>query len=221
MSEHFDVSERGNLLTFTPKTTELCSNVYLVNGDTFIDLGNPEYTRELADNLIGQGIYLKTIKRIFLTHLHFDHVGDSTLFTNAEVYATPESIASLKENPERELWLSYTRDGRNDGQAGKGFQQNLEDGKISIRPLDEALQNLTYSKETLKSHQASGGGYFLMQGHTPGSCAIVLSKGIFIGDAYGHRKAPTATNNSHKKRFISFIRNYCVQIFKGHDEKGC
>ena len=220
MSEHFNVVERGNILTFTPKTPELCSNVYLVNGDTFIDLGNPKYTREITDKLIERGIYPKTIRRVLLTHLHFDHVGDPTLFTRAQVYATPESIASLKNSPEEELWLSYARDGRNEGESGRIFQQQLEDGKVKLLSLDDALTNVSHSGETLKHHQSTG-GYFLMAGHTPGSCAIVLPEGIFLGDAYGHRKAPTATANSYKKRFIAFIKNYCVQIYRGHNGKDC
>lgn len=217
----YEVIEKPNLLTFSPTEGDLSSKVYLVGGDTLIDLGNPQYTRDIYDELVARQIYPKNIRHIFLTHLHFDHVGVSSLFPRAQVFASKESLASFARNPEKEVWLSYARNGSNEGKAGQAFIDSMKAGRVRISPLEEAqLQNVALGNATLREVQDSGGGYFLMGGHSPGSAAIVLREGIFVGDCYGSRKAPTSTQDNRKKSFVQFIRNYALDIFKGHDDRG-
>lgn len=215
----FSVDERAGMLTFSPHKGDLCSKVYLV-GDTLIDLGNPKYAGEIHDLLVERGIYPKTIRRILLTHLHFDHVGDPSLFPRAKVYASRESLESFARNPEKEVWLSYSRDGSSEGRAGQAFIDCMKEGKVRISPLEEELPDVAYGDRNFRDVTSNGGGYFLMKGHSPGSVAFILPEGIFVGDCYGHRKAPTATPDCRKKRFIEFIRNYTQDVFKGHDDHG-
>ena len=78
----------------------LSSNVYLVDIDvpTLIDLGAKEFSRTLARGLKEVGYTTAAIKKVIFTHLHFDHIGDPSMFKNAEFFASQREIDDLKND---------------------------------------------------------------------------------------------------------------------------
>lgn len=110
------------------------------------------------------------VKVIVFTHFHFDHIGYSSLFPEAELYASRIEIEDFAESPfntvlNEELALEFK----------KSCFEN-------ITPIDEL-------KEKFKVDETNGiKGIEVIKtpGHTRGSiCIHVSSKGIlFTGDAY-------------------------------------
>ena len=72
------------------------SNVYLVD-DIVVDTGPPNYREEVKQR-ISEIMPLDKIKKVIFTHLHYDHVGNFDLFSNAEFYASPEEIEYFKKH---------------------------------------------------------------------------------------------------------------------------
>lgn len=76
-------------------------NVYiLLNPEVFvIDTSNPNdyfYIKNEIEKIISLG----SVKKVLLTHLHYDHTGNIDLFENAEVYASKEDLDDFKKNPD-------------------------------------------------------------------------------------------------------------------------
>lgn len=78
----------------------LCSNVYLVDVDvpTMIDLGSKDFAGSLGKAMRQIGYSPADIKRVIFTHLHFDHIGDPSIFKNAEFFASQREIDDLNSN---------------------------------------------------------------------------------------------------------------------------
>jgi len=78
----------------------LCSNVYLIDIDvpTMIDLGSKEFSRSLVRGLKEIGYSPSDIRKVIYTHLHFDHIGDPSVFKNAEFFASQTEIDDLQNN---------------------------------------------------------------------------------------------------------------------------
>ena len=75
------------------------SNIYFLDFDekTLIDVGNRAF-REDIEKLLKDIVDLDSIKKVLLTHLHYDHIGNFDLFKNAKFYASKEEIKSLNKN---------------------------------------------------------------------------------------------------------------------------
>ena len=77
------------------------SNIYLLNnlkGAIVIDTGE-ESNREFIKEQIEKIMPLTNIKKVLLTHMHYDHCGNVDIFPDAEIYASQEAIDSYKKNP--------------------------------------------------------------------------------------------------------------------------
>ena len=79
------------------KGVELTSNIYLIYDELMIDTGNGEPVNRIAPTLMGAGKDVKSVKRVVLTHSHFDHVGGVREIIYA---ANPEIMAHPLEHPE-------------------------------------------------------------------------------------------------------------------------
>ena len=88
---------------------EICEDVYEIKGDgnVYVIL-KPEVvvvdTSDAVDSLyikseIEKIVQLEDVKKVLLTHLHYDHAGNVNLFPNAEVYASEEEIENYKNSP--------------------------------------------------------------------------------------------------------------------------
>ncbi len=90
--------------------TKITDDVYKIKGEgnIYVVLGPEPFLIDASDNIdsvyikkeIEQIIDPKEVKTILLTHLHYDHCGNSDLFPNATVYASKEEIENFKESPD-------------------------------------------------------------------------------------------------------------------------
>ena len=76
------------------------SNVYLLKDlSTVIDTGPPNY-KDIVKKEISKITDLKDIKKVILTHLHYDHLGNFDIFPNAEFFASEQEIKDFKNSKE-------------------------------------------------------------------------------------------------------------------------
>ena len=74
------------------------SNVYiLLEEKIVIDTGYRAF-RNILQTFMNKIISFDKVEKVFFTHLHYDHIGNFDLFTNAKFYASEDAINSLKEN---------------------------------------------------------------------------------------------------------------------------
>lgn len=74
------------------------SNVYFLSEEKMIiDCGAP-YDGSLILQSISSIIDPKKVEIVIFTHLHYDHIANWEIFSNAKFYASQKEIQSLKEN---------------------------------------------------------------------------------------------------------------------------
>lgn len=76
------------------------SNLYLLGlrEKIVIDSGPRAYHNDVKQK-IEKITDLKDIKKVILTHIHYDHVGNIDLFPNAEIFASKKEIEDFKKDP--------------------------------------------------------------------------------------------------------------------------
>ncbi|MBI5390682.1 MBL fold metallo-hydrolase [Candidatus Woesearchaeota archaeon] len=76
------------------------SNCYYLDlpEKTIIDTGK-RAERKLIEKALRSLVDLSQIKRVILTHFHFDHIGNVDLFRNATVYASAKEIQAFQQTP--------------------------------------------------------------------------------------------------------------------------
>jgi len=138
--------------------TGLSSNIYLIDkvNPMLIDLGSPENSSRLIKTLERIGYKKEDIRTIIFTHLHYDHIGQPSIFPNARFFASEDDIKAFEDNP---LGTAIT-----DSAAE-------EIRKIRLRPLDKEISGM----EVIKT-----------PGHTIGSVCLFLKeeKILFSGDTF-------------------------------------
>lgn len=80
---------------------QLKSNMYLLNFDEpiVIDTGTRS-DRNMIKMYLDKLRPFNEVRHVIFTHLHYDHIGNFDLFTNAEFYASEREIECLKTDPE-------------------------------------------------------------------------------------------------------------------------
>ena len=75
------------------------SNVYFLNFDKkiIIDTGRRS-NRHLLEQYLPKVVDFSNIEIVIFTHLHYDHIGNFDLFSNAKFYASKQEIADFNEN---------------------------------------------------------------------------------------------------------------------------
>lgn len=150
---------------------KLTEDVYKVpgNGNVYVIL-KPEVfvidTSDSADSLeikneIEKIVPVEEVKKVLLTHLHFDHAGNVDMFPNAEVYASKESIENYNKSAKDFFFTD-----------------------ISAKS-DEILRNAKPLPETI-----AGLKVLKVPGHTGGSVAYLDKKRklLFSGDTLFDRE---------------------------------
>lgn len=76
------------------------SNVYLLNlkEKIIIDSGPRAYHDDVKKEL-SRVVKLDEVKKVILTHIHYDHSGNVDLFPNAEIFASSKEIEDFMKNP--------------------------------------------------------------------------------------------------------------------------
>ena len=74
----------------------LSSNVFLIKDTILIDLGSKGNALNLIKNLKDLNIQPDQISKVIFTHLHYDHIGDPSLFKKATFYASKQEIHDLE-----------------------------------------------------------------------------------------------------------------------------
>lgn len=140
-------------------------SLYLLPGDpgevALVDAGNDPTGKAVLAALKKKGYSPESVKAIFLTHGHPDHVAGAHLFPKAEVFAFPADVklASGEERPK---------------------------GPLTSR-LDFPKEKAATVTKTLTDGQTVGLGAlqvraFAVPGHTGGSAAFVSGGVLFLGD---------------------------------------
>ena len=117
-------------------------DVYKITGEgnVYIILNSEPFLIDASDNLdskyileeIKKLINPEKIKKILLTHLHYDHCGNIDLFPNAEVYASEKELENFKETPD-DFFI-------------QGISQKARKMLEKAKPLQEEMNNLEIIK---------------------------------------------------------------------------
>ena len=75
------------------------SNIYFLDlkEKIIIDAG-PKAYRAVVEEELSKVVSLDKIDRVIFTHLHYDHIGNFSLFPNAKFYTSAEEIKLLEKN---------------------------------------------------------------------------------------------------------------------------
>lgn len=126
-----------------------------------IDAGNDPRGEKLLAALAAKGAGVDSVKAIFLTHGHHDHIAGCHLFPQARVYAFPEDV-KLAAGEERSKGLFPWVVGTPVAKRAK-VTQKLTDG-----------QAVTVGLVTITA--------YAVPGHTAGSGAYLVEGVLFLGD---------------------------------------
>lgn len=175
------------------------SNVYLISlkDSIIIDTG-PRASYDTLKEELSKITDLEKVKKVILTHIHYDHAGNIDLFPNAEIYASKKEIEDFKRNPL------------------VGFNLNP---KILIQ-LRKKLIEIEKIKDFLEKNNIE---IIPVPGHTAGSISLFYKKQIlFSGDCLfengiGRCDLPNSVPEEMEKS-LKTLRNIDYKILApGHD----
>jgi hydroxyacylglutathione hydrolase len=176
------------------------SNVYIILGDvpTVVDCGDFN-DREFVKREIEKIIPLDDVKRVLLTHLHYDHCGAVSLFKKAKIYASAEEVDDFKKDP-RVFLPDY---------FGPG---DIEFLQATLEAFPKTLGDL----EVIK-----------VPGHTRGSVALLDKKRklLFSGDTLfdngiGRTDLPNSVPQKMEeslRKLHDLIKTKNLELCPGHD----
>ncbi len=191
-------------------------NIYLIREDpiTLIDVGpkTPEAYIALTEGLAKEGIDIRDIRRILLTHAHEDHCGLSKTILdeaiNAEIlvhsWETGHLFGRLEKKAQENILLRT-------GVPIEVFR-DMQNDYADVSLLTDSLSDTEFS--TLRDEEEilfERGSLLVMHtpGHTPGSCSFyrAADRTLFCGDCALKRISPnpmvSPDPNEPSKRFSS------------------
>jgi len=169
MAVDYDIIVKGNNLSLREGFLALANAtlIFTADGPLLFDTGHYCNRLPLLDGLRRHGLAPGDVKAVFLSHLHFDHVNNIDLFTEARVYVSRREWDYATSPHERDLFMPWM------------IHEQL--GKHRVEFVDG------------EGKVADGVRYFPAPGHTPGSYALELdtaSRGrvVIAGDAVKYAK---------------------------------
>lgn len=187
------------------------SSVFLVQGDglnALVDTGPPVYVDLLRGGLARHGLQPDDITHILVTHLHWDHVCNFTMFDRARVVVSITELEWAERQP-----------------PGTRFVPDLHVARL--RQLREQLILVADGERPLP-----GVTVMATPGHTPGHVAYRVATGdaevVFAGDAVKNRfelasgevdstMDPAASLSSIRRLRRCLIDNPSAVLVPGHD----
>jgi len=138
----------------------ICNVIYIESdGKRFIfDPGNMGQRDKLAESLKSDGINLNDIDGIVISHMHYDHSLNSTLFRRAKVYIS-----------EREY----------------NYCINSKDNALADFLIDILKERIIKVRE---GENLYGLKFIELPGHTGGTLGLMMDKTLFVGDAIKYVK---------------------------------
>lgn len=177
-------------------------NMYIINNELLIDAGTGFHPKILVRELHELDLFFEDIKRVILTHAHFDHAGGAHLFKlaklgahrdEAEIVENGDSIASLAN-----LFSATLKK--------KNVDFKLDDGDV-IKSGDIKLRVIH------------------TPGHTKGSICIYDAKNkmLFSGDtvfasSHGRVDFPGSSSREMKQTLEKLSKLDIDRILPGHGE---
>lgn len=173
------------------------SNLYLLehkNNKILIDTGS-RANRDDLTTWLARVCPLEEITHVIFTHLHHDHAGNFDLFRNAKLYASPDEIASLKQ-----------------------------DSKAATLDETFGHQIMNADFESTQSFNVRGIEIINTPGHTKGSICVWVPerKILFTGDTlfnhtHGRTDLPTSSKEKMMEALIELVPYNFKFLCPGHD----
>ncbi len=175
------------------------SNVYCVDGELLVDTGTGTFVEQTLEQMDRFDVEIGDIKKIVLSHEHFDHTGAAKQFkekTDAEVLAHKE--AELTE----------------DRTLSAAFDSDFEPPEVDRRlEENDVVKTKNYSFKVLH-----------VPGHSPGSIilwdddrGVLISGDLLFTDGFGRTDIPGGDEEAIKKslRRVKKFDNISV-LLPGH-----
>lgn len=150
------------------------SNCYFIKADgknIMVDTSGEENRDNLIKDLSKLSIKPKDIGIILLTHLHYDHIGNLELFSNAGVYASEQEIEDFRNNPFQAV-------------LNENIIEKIVEGKGSTKPTYEFVKLGKAKVEHIGKLKVKSIEAIESPGHTRGSLCFYMpsEKVLFSGD---------------------------------------
>ncbi|MDX3100910.1 MBL fold metallo-hydrolase [Nonomuraea angiospora] len=186
------------------------SSLWLLTSDSrkvLVDTGPPQYIPLIHDRLAQLGLTTSSITDVLVTHLHWDHVQNFTMYSDARVWVGERELEWAVQQP-----------------AGTAFMPDLHVQEIARR--GDTIGRIRGEEEVLPGIHA-----IASPGHTPGHLAfhVETTAGalIFAGDAAkniyeltkGVADSTMDQDVSHRSilRLRSLLRETDGILVPGHD----
>ncbi|MDX1765518.1 MAG: MBL fold metallo-hydrolase [Candidatus Saccharimonadales bacterium] len=177
------IDDNGKLLSVTQSfLIDNGDEVTLVDacvgdGKKFDDL--PEWSNlstKYLENLDICGYKPEDIDKVVFTHLHFDHVGWSTVRKDGKLHPTFPNAEYICNKTEYEYWLN---------KPSQELKDDLDAFNTAILPLSGLVRTVSPKEEVAK-----GVSLTPTYGHTPGHVCILVQSGdnsaLITGDTFHH-----------------------------------
>ncbi|MBD3203225.1 MBL fold metallo-hydrolase [Candidatus Woesearchaeota archaeon] len=172
------------------------SNIYFLDFEKkiIIDTGDRGLRQQTKQFLL-KVVSLDKVEIVIFTHLHYDHIGNFDLFSDAKFYASQDAISDYKNNPEGTVLV-------------KDIAEKFK--KINLKPIHDEIQGLKVIKTP---------------GHTKGSICLWYEKEkiLFSGDtlfgkkSHGRLDLPTSVPGNMRESLMNLVKyNYKI-LCPGHD----
>jgi len=156
--------------------------VYVIeasDGLTLIDTSAPGSFPQIEKGLLRSGHQISEIKRILLTHAHWDHYGSLAVLkeaTGARVYAHHRYESAVIRGEKKPLQPEYAQLRRFDRVVSKVWVQPNLRHKVAVE-VDHELKEGDRLDEVLPGLEVVD-----IPGHSPGQCGFwQAEKGLFFG----------------------------------------